>query len=579
VINSTETTTPSAAPKDSEAPAPSPRRGLALLKRVTRRAWPVLRWLILQAPTLGALAFALLAVCSMHFGFFEPPRAMNPKDEGYILAFGRRMIEGQWLPYVDGASHRGPMLYWVAAIAVWLSKEISYYPVRILALGCSVLTMGFTYIAAARLKHRLAGAVAMLAIMVSFILDMMPVDGTAFNGEPLLDVFVFGALVALAFGLAPERRHASVVLAGVAGMLAAFGALSKQVGSVTIPAFFLWVLIVCLNRPDGTGLRRFRPALAFAIGVVLPVLVVVARYAAAGELKTLYFYTVTYNSHYYMAPYNSQRWKDAFKAWVMTRPEHIAGALGLVAAGIARPFARARRGTWLSQADQHGFVLTVALCSGATLAVSNGTLRDFWHYYVQVVPWFGLLFGLMLEQLANVPPLFRWRRFAVEIAVLFPAMYLLWQLWPNRVKDYASGPSTSQICTYVDQHTKPTDAIYFWGFCPDLYIYCKRRAGSRYVYSTFQSGYVPYFDHATREQDKKRVVPGAPELFLKDLDASQTKLIIDIPFTLGGRSILEYPEYKAYLDEKYCAPTPYDRTTVWHRRDVLGGCPVPEHRP
>ena len=575
MINSTETT--ASAPSSSELRTPNRgRRALALAGRVVRRVWPVLRWLIFQTPTLAALAFAMFAVCSMHLGFFKPPRAMNPKDEGYILAFALRMIEGHWLPYVDGVSHRGPMLYWVAAIVAWFYKDISYTPIRVLALSCSMLTMAFTYVAAWRLKHRLAGAVAVLAIMVSFILDMMPVDGTAYNGEPLLDVFALGALMVLAFALAPERRRASIALASLGGALAALGALSKQVGSVTIPPLFLWVLVVCLNRPGGAGFRRFFPLLGFTCGVALPVLVVVARYAIAGELRTLYFYAVTYNSHYYMAPLTPKAWKDGFRAWVMTRPEHIAGALGLVAAGIARPFARARRGTLIARADQHGFVMTVALCSGATLAVANGTLRDFWHYYVQVVPWFGLLFGLMLEQLADVPPLFRWRRFVVECAVLFPAMLLLWQLLPNRLKEYSTGPSTAPICAYIDQHTKPTDAVYFWGFCPDLYIYCKRRAGSRYVYSTFQSGYVPFFNEATKAQEQKRVVPGSQALFLKDLDASQAALIIDIPFTMGGRSIVDTPAYKAYLDRQYCAPTPYDGTTVYHRRGPLGACPVPE---
>ncbi|HEX8791962.1 MAG TPA: hypothetical protein VF765_13500, partial [Polyangiaceae bacterium] len=131
------------------------------LSRIVRRAQAALggRWVLL--PSASTVACALVALSFAHYTFLHPiVWPMNFRDEGYITAFAERMIHGRWLPYVDAVSHRGPMLYWVAAVAVRIGGSDSFVPVRMLALGCSLLVVLLAYLAAARSRRPLAGGIA-----------------------------------------------------------------------------------------------------------------------------------------------------------------------------------------------------------------------------------------------------------------------------------------------------------------------------------------------------------------------------------------------------------------------------------
>jgi hypothetical protein len=196
---------------------------------------------------------------------------------------------------------------------------------------------------------------------------------------------------------------------------------------------------------------------------------------------------------------------------------------------------------------------------------------------VQAIPWFALLAGLAFED-GLVPadaPLAR--RLAIHLGVLAPTLGLAAFLYLPRLEQYRQDSEghtgTLPICRFVREHTTPAEPIYVWGFAADIYTYCRRRPASRFVYSTFQSGYVPFFDSASPAEDRQRVVPGSPEQFLGDLEQSRAALVIDVPSTLGKRRIDDTPAYSAYLSEKYCPPVLYDKVRVFQRRSSDGACP------
>ena len=79
-----------------------------------RRRERLLGW----GPTLLALVVSVVVTLRAHAHFLLPYATPVSNDEGYISALGLRMIRGHWLPYVDGVSQRGPITYWLAAIAM-----------------------------------------------------------------------------------------------------------------------------------------------------------------------------------------------------------------------------------------------------------------------------------------------------------------------------------------------------------------------------------------------------------------------------------------------------------------------------
>jgi hypothetical protein len=525
-----------------------------------------------------------------HLFFLRPPTLLHTVDEGYVNAFAWRMVEGRMLPFVDAVSHRGPVMYWAAAIAVWLGDPTSWAPIRVTSMLCGLLTIAFTFGAAWRARRPLMGAVAALGIALAFLVEMPLSDGLAYSGEHLLNAFVMPALTCLVVGLDRERSRPSVRLVAAAGALVAMGALSKQLGAVAIGPLGLWVIAVAVSRPGLDRRARWLLVGAFAAGVAVPVLIVVARYLAAGELGTLFYYTVTYNSKIYLGPYSTLAKLDVYGSWTAKYGVllGILGPLGMWA--VTRPVFSASGIRDLPRAyDEHGFLATVGLGSLLLVVASNAAMRDFIHYYIIVVPWCGLLFGAVVEDMLAARDSARaeaeqgggYRPALLRALVLLPLIVVTLVGSGQRFARHARNIDkkeafddgrTSALCAFVKESSKPDDSLFIWGFSPQFYTSCERKPASRYVFTTFVAGLVPWFTKATREEDEARAVPGSRELLIEDLERSRPPVILDASRSMGNRPMRRYEALAGYLDKHYCA-TKKEGLDVFLRRNEEGRCP------
>ncbi|HEX8796875.1 MAG TPA: hypothetical protein VF765_38250, partial [Polyangiaceae bacterium] len=411
-------------------------------------------------------------------------------------------------------------------------------------------------------------------MVVELIVDLRPDDGLAFNGEPLLDVFALGGLLCLVVGLAPEKRRPSLAWVAAAGVLVSLATLTKQVAAVTFVPFAFWTLSACLGRDtEQSRLRRFAPTLALAGGAAAPVLVVIARYAFARELWALRYYLFTYNAHVYLAPYGDAK-ADRFEECLVAHAGWEILAAVLVSLALARALSYVQRGSFWKALDENGFLVCVALSAASAGLAANASLRDFPHYYLQALPWFALLLGLVVEELVVPKQASMLRRILVHAAMLFPLVLAFGVLSWLRIRGYVKEAKSRRppgICAYVQARTRATDSIYVWGFAADIYTFCRRRPASRYVFSTFVSGYVPFDDRATHAQDEARMVPGSHEILMSELEAEHAAAVIDMPGTMGGRSMTAYPDLAEYL-KRFCPPIKREGVDVFFRRDPSGAC-------
>jgi hypothetical protein len=281
-----------------------------------------------------------------------------------------------------------------------------------------------------------------------------------------------------------------------------------------------------------------------------------------------------------MAPFTKGVKTQAQHAWILNRATLLGIATPMVLWGVTRPIFAAHRLRDLARAwDEHGFVTTVALGALATIAISNAALRDFMHYYVQVVPWAGLLLGLVIEAaLGSRVGLGRVRACIVRLAIVVPAMLLVANGWAWRVREYNAKHKKwwpdrrdSAVCTYVRAHSERTDKLFVWGFMPELYAECERRPASRYVFTTFVAGLVPWFDKSVEEEDRL-AVPGSRKQLLADLEATEPPVIVDAAKTMSNRPMKRYEVLAKYLDEHYCPVGPHGGHEVYLRKKS-GRCP------
>jgi hypothetical protein len=554
---------------------PDPRRGArvddtaAARSRGRPRLAPVTRLHVLIC--FFALLFAGWQVIRAHLFFFDPPAILNSYDEGYVVAFARRMLEGSLLPYVDAVSHRGPVLYWVTAIAVALGEPFSWAPVRLLALSATLLNVLLVFLAARRANHVLAGTIAALGIPIALLLGMeLPMDGMAFGGELLLNVFALASLGVLVTALRGRHTWQLVVVAGV---LAGLAVLTKQIAAALLPAFALWPLAAALSRPDLKRSERYKWAAAFPIGVAIPVAALIARYAVAGELSTLFYYMVTYNSEVYLAPITPQLRTESDHKLILNEITLIALALPVLAWAITRPLTSAASFRDLPRAyDKDGFIATVGLAALLALLFGNAAGRGFHHYFVMHVPWFGLLAGLLLERAIRDVGTSSVKLGALAWSlVLLPGCVLLERGWRWRQERFTAekatniawrNPKEASICKFIQQNSTPRDTLFVWGFTPSLYTSCERHAASRYLYTTFVTGFVPWFDEP-RAVEEKRVTPGSRAMLLRELASARPAVIVDAPDMMGDRSISSYPEIAAFVDTHYCSAGTQDGWPVY----------------
>lgn len=439
------------------------------------------------------------------------------------------------------------------------------------------LTALLAFLAGRAGRQPFAGALGALAVAFVGLVGMFPADGMSYNGEYLLNVFAMAGLLAVAAGLGASHQRPQLPYLAMAGACAALGALAKQNGAVLLPTLGMWVLAAAAAREGLAPRRRIALVATFGVGAAAPIVGVLVRYAIAGELDALRYYAWTYNVDVYMQTITSEVKHAAATRWLAERAVLFVAAAALILWGLRRPLTGGSAGL-LRRWDEDGFTTTVALGALLALIVCNSTLRGFWHYYVQIVPWFGCLSGLLLDR--ALPHRSRGpRRQAVQRGlVAAPILLLVAGSWAFRVDGYRLAQQrirdqTSRWCAAIDARAPVGAPLFVWGFRPDLYVWCDRAPASRFVYTTFVAGFVPWATWMTKEQEDRFASPGSRQLLLAELEAAKPPIILDAGASLAGRGLLRYEFLKGYVTEHYCQTTSLADMPLWERRDGQSSCP------
>jgi hypothetical protein len=532
------------------------------------------------APLL-ALVTAVVIVCRSHWHFFRPFATPLSNDEGYISALALRMIHGHWLPYVDGVSQRGPVLYWLAALAMKLGGETSWLPIRWLALVLGLLLHGAVFALAWELFGGFAAAVAVLFTAYFVNYELIPWDGLGLNGEVLAMVFVLGSLALTARSQRqPEARWRPWALAS-AGALAALAGLSKQMALIHVVPTAAWLALGPEGRARSSGARALDLG-RYVLGFVVPYGAVLGVFAASGHLKEFVYYYQRYGREIFMAPLTREFLRDKLREQF---DRYFLGVAGFASLGILA-LARALREALEAPVGTRGLAAWAERARGRArplFAVANlalgalgacFTFRFFGHYFMQVHPLAAVVAAYAVgERFEPLEPR-RPGNVAAAFVVVAGAAVLLGmsssaltrQVLTRRETDrWYQDPQTDPIVRYVLEKTRPTDTLFVWGFRAETYLSARRFPASRFVYSVYPAGVVPWMT-ATREEEERRQVPGAREQLLADLERWRPELVVDAGRSMSGRYMYNYPMLRLYLDRHYCFMRYVDGEPVYRRR-------------
>lgn len=514
--------------------------------------------------------------------FFWDHAGQYGGDDGYTMALGERLIDGHYLPYVDGCSHRGPVLYWAAAVAQLVTGRFGWMGARLLCAVTTSTTFLGVFAIGVVARRPFGGAIGALFFAWSALTVLAVSPGFAITGEGVASPLAVLALLFTSVGLlrieSPRPRLGALLVGGV---LAALAGLAKQTALPIVVPLTVWTVAHC-SRPYTGGLG-IAPAVSALIGGFLGTLgLVILRYLVAGQLHAFVYWYYTYNSRIYMSPYNGVKLLDAFTGFMYEQPWVVGGFMMGTAWSIVRvlvpPPSGYGRGLNLLRAyAAAGLECTAAWIALALYASAVAPMRFWPHYFLPVLPFFGLVLGLRGEQ--ALPFDVNGRRAPLaSFALLLAAVCALGFCVDRRLSrlrfEAAQGVWRAEkhepVCDVIDQNSEPEDPLFVWGFSGDLYLTCHRHPASRYVYLTLVAGIVPPDWNNVRED---RVAEGARENLVSDLKERRPPVVLDVPAGMGEISFTQIPVVAPFIQANYCKAREIrvahqGIASVWIRRDL-----------
>jgi 4-amino-4-deoxy-L-arabinose transferase-like glycosyltransferase len=511
----------------------------------------------------------LVAVLGEHL-FLIGYKTYANVDEAYASALASRLLDGQTL-YVGAVSQRGPLMYFSFAALAWLFGWSNVVALRLVTfLVCESVVL-LTYWATRTTLSTRAAPLALCVMGYAFSYGFPLSDGAALNGEllqaPLLIVsFVLGCQAMRHPG---ARRLRLLVWTGVSFGLAAC---IKQSALLHVVPIVVW--LVAAHRRGGWA-KVLVPGAAVIGSALLVPLAYVVYAAATGSLREAFYYTFTYNTTVHLRPIplaSEHPWVGPFLHAVSDNRLFCAALLLMLVAVLARVLHRARAGGWRRRFGTHEYL---ALHTVIGVLSASVLVRFFPHYFVAALPFVAMALGVTVVKLlpATLPP--RTWRIVGAAAALF--LIVSGAITANFV-EVADGrtmetPSTKVVARYVEAITTPEDRIFVWGFSPELYGYSRRKPAGRYVFSTYVTGFVPWYWDAL-EYEAGRVVPGSVDALLDDLARERPKVVIDAGSVMFGRSMRAYPRFDAWMHDSLCFLLRISAYDVYLRREPGQTCVV-----
>jgi 4-amino-4-deoxy-L-arabinose transferase-like glycosyltransferase len=432
-------------------------------------------------------------------------------DEAIYSAIAAEVLDGQ-LYYRDAVDHKPPGVYYIYAAIYAAAGRYNLVAIH-LALFLTVALTGWLL---ARIGARLFGAST-----VSFPLGRLagvlyvgvgaigpPMDFQAANAELFMNLpLVAGVLCAL------RARETGSGLAELGtGLLLGLAGLIKLQALFIAPALLLYLL--------QTPGRRARPLLLGTLGIALPYaahVLVYWRLDALGDLM----WALRFNRLYVGAVDTVTHAGRALQRGAI----FLGLDLAIIAPALA--YVLHDRGARSTPARARWALLAgwLALAIGA---VSVGG-RYFLHYFIQLTPPLALL---------AAPKLSAWtarRRLvgtaAAALIVLGVVGSISASLLDRRLRPHEAWHQDGYraVGDYVQRHTRESDRIFVWGDSAAIYLYARRRMGTRYLWVNYQLGRIwgtPY-DEVDAPQRPELASPETWPLLLDDLRRRRPELIID----------------------------------------------------
>lgn len=433
-------------------------------------------------------------------------------DEAIYTSMATEMLDGA-LYFRDVVDHKPPGIYYIYAAVYAISGRYNLHAIHVTLF----ITVALTGLLLCFLGRRLFGEQGHRAGRLAGLLYVVvgatgpPMDFQAANAELFMNLPIVAALLSYV----QTRQQAGRWGYLWAGLILSCGALIKfQAGFVVlaIALHLLW------TRPP-----RLAPLLLGLVGLLIPFASHAALYLGLDAWDAMWW-GLTFNTRYVSASgVGFQLMRALIRSLVflgLAFPLLIPAAAFAVGRGGRGEPGTPRRLAWR-------FLLAWLLTAAAAVSVGG---RYFLHYYIQLMPPLALMGS---ERLLQWSAGRRWLpRLAAALVGLnaltwITVSFLDRPLRPHETWHY---DRYAAVGRYVQQHTSPDARIFVWGDSPNIYLWSRRRMGTRYLWVNYQVGRIwgTIYDAVDGPDPPPHLIAHEtwPPL-LRDLERNLPELIID----------------------------------------------------
>lgn len=398
----------------------------------------------LPARPSAPIAALILGLAVLATQFVSLGREVIDPDESTFILMGADVAKGH-LPFVTQFDLKPPMIFLlIGGVLATFGKSL--VAVRLLGdfllFGTAMLTFRFA-------RHLVSAWAALGGALIYVAFASMDLGQPTYSELPAL-FFGMAALLALV------RTPVTLARAAVAGLCLALAVLSRT-NLYQLPIVFgLLLLIATLRKNAAVHPRAW---LAFGLGGLVPVALMVLVYALAGQLSVLKLAMIDVPLAYAQQVGPVQAVLENIKQFYVTttmEPLIVIPLVLLVGAGFVR--AAALRST-------HSWPLGLIALALVTLLVSlifSGAVYP--HYWLQLAPVLAVLAALGLDQIARLP-----RAAPLAIAVgLVPTGTAVAERLPQAVAVIADPSATerhfevAKAARFIEASGEPNPTVWPW---------------------------------------------------------------------------------------------------------------------
>lgn len=424
-------------------------------------------------------------------------------DQALYSYVGERILHGD-LPYRDVWDQKPPGLHAAYALLWQAWPNEAVVPLADMLLAAAVAAM-LLPIAGMFTASRFAGSLAAALFLLLGNPSFARFGGARLRGQG--EVFI-AALVTASVWLflrcraqrssAGWRRSA---LALSAGCLVGLASLAKYpAAGYLVVGWAAWALGRSSRTADNLDAGRLIRLLAWsAVGLLLPIGLMVVCFSAGGALRDLWDATIVYNLRYSGETY-SGAW--AFARYLVSFPVQHARVDGLWLLGGAGSIVLLARSV-----RKPAFLVPVIWIAVACLAIAINGSRGLPQYFLQAYPALALAAGVAgVELLGGWPRASRWLAAAVVLVAVTRVMAFsdavqvtAWDLthlagrtdratylarFAGRPGDKYSAPDVRELGTWLGTHVDAGERVYVFGFSAGAYLYSGRQSASRFFWNS-----------------------------------------------------------------------------------------------